>query len=272
MAAIAAAGGLAAAIAALMGGTAATTINLDKFGESNFWKELENLITKDDGDYKVGDTIPGYEGTTQKPVGLFGEPITDFETLDKAGFTPMNSIGKEPPENNEEKKEPSMGMMNTPGMLGGGNTIQDSTSDNVEETINNYQGIDNYIQMMREENDRILAKQEEWRKQDQERADNAYQRAIKDMYKSGIDPNQLGNITPAEVGGTVQSPSNVLGTGLQTALTKEVDLLNMLIEKNFKGDENDKDRFTQTLNTVLGIIGAIGMASGKKTTTGGKGG
>lgn len=191
-------------------------------------------------------------------------PNTDkgeFEKQDEAGFTPMASLGMTadpginpvPPANDdEEKKEEQIG-----------NPIIDSTEENVENSISAYDNIERYMKLFQEQQDKYIALQEKWRAEDQERADNAYQRAIKDMYRSGIDPNQIGNVTPAEVGGQVQQPFNGITTGLQTALSKEMEVLQTMIENSFKGDENDKDRFTDIFNKVLGVVAILGAASMK---------
>lgn len=185
----------------------------------------------------------------------------EFESKDAQGFTPMASLGMTadpginpvPPANDdEEKKEEQIG-----------NPIIDSTEENVENSISAYDNIERYMKLFQEQQDKYIALQEKWRAEDQERADNAYQRAIKDMYKSGIDPNQIGNVTPAEVGGQVQQPFNGITTGLQTALSKEMEVLQTMIENSFKGDENDKDRFTDIFNKVLGVVAILGAASMK---------
>ena len=182
----------------------------------------------------------------------------EFEKLDEEGRTPMPSLGitadpginpTQPENNNEEKKEEQIG-----------NPIIDSTEENVENSISAYDNIERYMKLFQEEQDKYIALQEKWRKEDQERADNAFSRAIKDMYRSGIDPNQIGNITPAEVGGQVQQPFNGITTGLQTALSKEMEVLQTMIEQSFKGDENEKDRFTDIINKVISAVAILGSA------------
>ena len=211
------------------------------------------------GQNKIPSAVAGGDVYTG---GLFGGekiPIGEFEKAMDEGRPTMASLGlTATPEFNagnngnddEEKKEQI------------GNPIIDTTTDNVEEKISSYDNIDNYLKMFQEEQQKYIDLQEKWRKEDQERADTAYSRAIKDMYRSGIDPNQIGNVTPAEVGGQIQQPFNGITTGLQTALSKEMEVLQTMIEQSFKGDENDKDRFTDIINKVIGAVAVIGAAKG----------
>lgn len=85
------------------------------------------------------------------------------------------------------------------------------------------------------------------RKETQQREDTAYQRAVEDMRKAGINPNLTG-INPASSGGGI---INATGQGLIT--TEMSGIINEAIAKinnTVKADENQKDRITDIIRTL----------------------
>lgn len=103
--------------------------------------------------------------------------------------------------------------------------------------------------------------QDQWQREDtirketQEREDTAYQRAVEDMRKAGINPNLIG-INPASSGGGITQTSGE--TNKNTLITQKFNeqLTKLTEELNLK--DNEKERFQSSfdnlLRSVLGII------------------
>lgn len=77
----------------------------------------------------------------------------------------------------------------------------------------------NLYQMAESANNEKMAKLEQWRKEDQERQDNAIQRRVEDMRKAGINPN-LQNVTGAESTSNITNMTETDYTFLQSYLEK----------------------------------------------------
>lgn len=109
------------------------------------------------------------------------------------------------------------------------------------------------------------------RAETQAREDNAYQRAIDDMQKAGINPNLLGNITPAASGGGITNQAGLDMGALQTELMNQTDILEKMLDMEFKGDENTKDRWLEGISTFAQLFANLAImkffkSSSKKTT------
>ena len=97
---------------------------------------------------------------------------------------------------------------------------------------------------------KIWERQDKIREHVEEREDNAYQRAVADMRKAGINPN-LVNVNPAQSGGGVmQGGENLLSTEMQTAIQQALNEINNQV----KMDENQKDRTVDILRTLSTAI------------------
>lgn len=103
---------------------------------------------------------------------------------------------------------------------------------------------------------------EEWAREDQirnevwAREDDAYSRAIQDLRNSGVNINLLGNITPAGSGGGITNQTGSMDYTMSAAeYNKKMEMLMQEIENNFKGDENEKDRITGLIRSL--IMGGI---------------
>lgn len=99
----------------------------------------------------------------------------------------------------------------------------------------------NIYNMAENANNENMAKLEQWRKEDQERQDNAIQRRVEDMRKAGINPN-LQNVTGAESTSNINNLSETDYTFLQSYLEKV---------------KNDKDLNMRERELIMGIIGDI---------------
>lgn len=103
---------------------------------------------------------------------------------------------------------------------------------------------------------------EEWAREDQireetwEREDTAYSRAIEDLRNAGVNINLLGNITPAGSGSGITNQTGSMDYTMTAAeYNKKMEMLMQEIEQNFKGDENEKDRITGIIKSL--IMGAM---------------
>lgn len=96
------------------------------------------------------------------------------------------------------------------------------------------------------------AREDAIRKETQEREDSAYQRAVADMRKAGINPN-LAGISPSASGGGISSASRteqILGN----EITSYTQILQALIEKDTTMSEGDKNRLTQLISSASNLF------------------
>ena len=96
---------------------------------------------------------------------------------------------------------------------------------------------------------RIWEREDKIRKETQEREDNAYQRAVADMRKAGINPNLVG-INPANSGGGISNatmPESTLNAEISAYSQQLIAELARELELN----ENKKDRLANILGKSL---------------------
>lgn len=108
---------------------------------------------------------------------------------------------------------------------------------------------------MQKELEKLYEREDAIRKETQEREDTAYQRAVADMRKAGIDPNLLG-VTPAMSGGGITSATKKDFTRLNEETNVLLTLLTQALDHEFTKEENTKDRIAETIQSVLGIFQA----------------
>ena len=96
-------------------------------------------------------------------------------------------------------------------------------------------------------------REDEIRRETQEREDNAWQRAVADMRKAGVNPN-LVNANPAESGGGITSATGLDYSPWTAEINKQLALMEQEIQNSFQGDENAKDRFTKGLTSLLQLF------------------
>ena len=137
--------------------------------------------------------------------------------------------------------------------------IINKETDNTKEIINNStSAIEQGNKEYEEQKDITATDLEElWKREDtirketQEREDSAYQRAVQDMLKAGINPNLIG-VSPASAGGGI---TNASAKNYNAEIAKYQVLANYItqaIANEFTADENTKNR---VINTVNGTIG-----------------
>lgn len=131
---------------------------------------------------------------------------------------------------------------------------EDKTEENLEEEIPNTveSEWDKWYKLREEQ----WAREDAIRKETQDREDTAYQRAIADMKKAGINPNIFG-VQPAESGGGITQASMPDMSTITNQMNIDLKELQQLIDQNFQGDENTKDRLLQTFTSILSMVGMI---------------
>lgn len=104
----------------------------------------------------------------------------------------------------------------------------------------------------------LWEREDEIRKHVEEREDSAYQRAVADMKKAGINPELLG-VSPASSGGGITSASRLDNSLLNTDLSGAYSELIAQLNNNVKVDENQKDRILSIVNNFVDLAGRILM-------------
>lgn len=131
---------------------------------------------------------------------------------------------------------------------------EDKTEENLEEEIP--KTVEDEWEKWYKLREEQWAREDAIRKETQEREDTAYQRAIADMKKAGINPNIFG-VQPAESGGGITQASMPDMSAITNQMNIDLKELQQLIDQNFQGDENTKDRLLQTFTSILSMIGMI---------------
>lgn len=121
----------------------------------------------------------------------------------------------------------------------------------IQETNGNTQNIENTQETTINTNtpsiEELWAREDAIRKETQEREDTAYQRAVEDMRKAGINPNLVG-VSPAGSGGGIsQATGQSLITSEMSGIIQEA-ITN--INNTVKADENQKDRISDIIKTL----------------------
>lgn len=211
------------------------------------------------------DTIPNYpeipsngqDGTkeeTQQPDLIIAPNIpSDLEINNKLEIPKVN------PETDvdisTDFKKPSLDIPpNTGNEENSG--IKDKTFENWETAFD----MTSLIEFLEADRNARWEREDAIRAETQAREDNAYQRAIDDMQKAGINPNLLGSITPAAAGGGITNQAGLDMGALQTELMNQTDLIEKMLDMQFKEDENSKDRWTSIIASFGQIMANLAIA------------
>lgn len=121
----------------------------------------------------------------------------------------------------------------------------------IEETNGNSQNIENSQDTTTTQDtpsiEQLWAREDAIRKETQEREDTAYQRAVEDMRKAGINPN-LAGVSPAGSGGGI---TQATGQGLiSTEMSGIIQEAIAQINNTVKADENQKNRISDIIKTL----------------------
>lgn len=178
----------------------------------------------------------------------------------------------------EQRAENSMKTVNTPLYTPNGQqnydentglsvpSIEDETNTNVETEVP-LSSTEDWIKLIQD------AQKAQWERDDakqahiEEREDTAYQRAVEDMRKAGINPN-LMNVTPAESGGGFTASQGMDFSPVTTQMNNEIKEILDEIEKSFQGGQNEKDRIKDMI-TSLGQMAMMYFAISSKGKKGG---
>ena len=102
----------------------------------------------------------------------------------------------------------------------------------------------------------LWEREDEIRKHVEVREDTAYQRAVADMKKAGINPELLG-VQPASSGGGISSASRLDNSLLNTDLSGVYSELIAQLNNEVKIDENQKDRILSIVNNFVDVAGKL---------------
>ena len=136
--------------------------------------------------------------------------------------------------------------------------VPDKTNENLEQPID-------YRQQAIEDQERLWKREDEIRAHIEEREDTAYQRAMEDAQKAGINPNLVG-LEPAQSAGGLNSASGMDYTmqsaeynreteKIKAKYERETQMLIQQIANEFNMKENEKDRLVKLFQTG-GYVGA----------------
>lgn len=129
----------------------------------------------------------------------------------------------------------------------------------IDETMNNLENPIDYRQQAIEDQERLWKREDEIREHIEAREDSAWQRAVEDMKKAGVNPN-LVDAGPAQSGGGISSASGMDYTMQQEEYDRETQKIIQAIANEFQMNENQKDRLTDLLDRLLGAGGTIAGA------------
>lgn len=113
-------------------------------------------------------------------------------------------------------------------------TINDTTYSNIDNPVNTID-LQSYIDFQMQQREEQWAREDAIRKETQAREDNAWQRAVADMEKAGVNPN-LVNAGPASSGGGITTASGLDYSLASSALSAGASIQNALINATLQKD------------------------------------
>lgn len=227
-----------------------------------------------------------YNGTIKEETSVSDEDI--FRGQEELGEDLYNEPSENPTEQAEEEKKDGGGgggnQNPTPqggrnngwkdliegSIIAGGignaingesqNEIPDGTDANLGTEIINPIGEGFTMEML----DKYWAREDEIRKHVEEREDTAYQRAVADMRKAGINPNLTG-VSPAASGGGITQATPLDLSGVLSEMSIEAEALQNYLDRELNIDQKEKDRLTELFGKVLqyAMIAGIMKKTGK---------
>lgn len=104
--------------------------------------------------------------------------------------------------------------------------------------------------LITKERDELWAREDAIRTETQTREDTAYQRAVTDMRKAGVNPN-LQNISGAQSGGGITGATAKNLARVENAKDRTLKQLLQEIEFNWSGNQKDLDRLTKIISSLF---------------------
>lgn len=133
---------------------------------------------------------------------------------------------------------------------GNAETINQNNDFNINEMIDKINSENKELQKM------LWDREDAIRKEAQEREDSAYQRAVADARKAGINLNLLG-INPAQSSGGITQASKMENVS-SNEITSAIQMMINSINNNHEITENQKERNLDILKTIA-TIGAMSL-------------
>lgn len=246
--------GIIAGISALAGLILGPTVakGFDKMGKSvekNIKGSIYKSITpeeKTEDTGKVKSEQKPIEEPKKQPQEIIDNAQSNQEKATENISNPAQELENEAPQPSPITPTPTPTENQTP-------QIKDATNEGIETSVN---GIDykSIFEWQEEQQRKAWEREDQIRKETQEREDTAYQRAIEDMKKAGINPNLLSSINPAESGGGITNATQMNMQLYQGELEKYLGILETEINNSFKEDENTKDRVTDAVKNVVSLF------------------
>lgn len=200
---------------------------------------IHDIATSDFGN-KVADTVQ--KGTESEIVQGIGNAVIGGNPVNKAVDTISNGEYTKAIEQAFDTATQGAGTPNGTGATGNTGTGTSNEQEIKETAEENRQQALNDQKNLWEREDAI-------RKEIQAREDSAYQRAVADMRKAGINAELVG-INPANSGGGIINASAVQNTA-NSEINALTNLITNELTNEIKVDENQKDRINQILSSVL---------------------
>lgn len=168
---------------------------------------------------------------------------------------PGNSIVTDVPKTETETgNEENQNKDNQPVVGGDVSDLLDGTGENEETKIENAMSYQDFVTWWEEQQQKAWDREDSIRKEIEKREDTAYQRAVADMRKAGINPNLLG-VNPAESGGGITQATIPDMSVLTSEMKVSAEKLQQLIDQEFEGDQATKDRILDAFTSVLSSVG-----------------
>jgi hypothetical protein len=200
-------------------------IGIDKIGSSNGngngWKTAANILFP--GASLIGKAINTHKGQ---------EAVKEQENNNKNN------------DDEDDQKEPWITLPN----------IQDKTENNLSYNVGSTMTTADYMKWAEEQQKKLWEREDQIRRETQAREDTAYQRAVEDAKKSGINVAAMGNINPAQSGGGITQATGIDQGVITQSMSNDIQKLIKNITNNFEGNENEKDRLQSMLSAGIGAL------------------
>ena len=198
---------------------------------------LGNIIQ---GRYPTGETNTNNKNTPEKilnqGVDLVGHIANQMNPINKI----VDSINQDKPKEEQIQKPSEIIPSSKEVIENATGTVTETPTGTETETPT--EKAESNLKKLWEREDAI-------RKETQEREDSAYQRAVADMRKAGINPNLVG-INPAQSGGGITQASQMEST-LGATISSTTQQIIAELEREMDVKENQKDRITDIVSSAL---------------------